>query len=566
MGHDSTQSGRIARLLTVGLVCAVFGVTACGPTTRRPTTGGALWGGARATAAAQSTPNPAANVRFGGISGCAPTGGVQPDSSPACVTSDLVQIDAVRATEGVGPMYLPANYAKLSGGEQQFVVIDLERVDRGIRPVAGMTAAICELAAAGAQACTDPGFSPSGLSWGGSIWAAGFPSTLEVDFAWMYDDGPGSDNIACTSPTAAGCWEHRQIILADPAGPALVAGAADAFGNTVTQYAAELQQPTGGQPVLLYSWAAAVAAGAGSPSPAAAPTRPAGWPVPVRLAGADRVSTAIAISEATWGPAGSAHHAGSVVIARSDTFPDALDAVPLAAAEQAPLLLTGPSGLDPRVSAEITRILAPGATIFVVGGADALSPQIDQTLIGAGYTVVRVAGSDRFATAVAVAHALDNPARVFLVDGDDFADALAAGPAAAADAGVVLLTNGVELPPMTAAYLAADAPTVYAVGGPAAQADPSATPIVGADRYATAAAVATRFFPAPTLAGFVTGANYPDALGAGAALAESRAPLLLVGTDTVPPATAAYVAAHPFIVTDIYGGQVTVSQAVMDLL
>jgi hypothetical protein len=64
----------------------------------------------------------------------------------------------------------------------------------------------------------------------------------------------------------------------------------------------------------------------------------------------------------------------------------------------------------------------------------------------------------------------------------------------------------------------------------------------------------------------VTGEDYPDALGAGAALAESRAPLLLVGADTVPPATGAYVAAHPSIVTDIYGGQSVVSQTVMDLL
>src|SRR5580704_5610926 len=180
MARVSTLSGRIAGPLGAGLVCAVLAVTACGPsTTRHPTTGGGpVVGGGLASAAARTTVNPAANVRFGGISGCTPTGGPQPDSSPACVTSDLVQLDAVRATEGVGPMYLPSNYSKLSGAEQQFVVIDLERVDRGVPPVLGLTAAICALAAAGAQACTDPGFSPTGLTWGGSIWAAGFPSTL----------------------------------------------------------------------------------------------------------------------------------------------------------------------------------------------------------------------------------------------------------------------------------------------------------------------------------------------------------------------------------------------------
>ena len=94
--------------------------------------------------------------------------------------------------------------------------------------------------------------------------------------------------------------------------------------------------------------------------------------------------------------------------------------------------------------------------------------------------------------------------------------------------------NGASLPAVTAAYLTAHPGTVYAVGGPAAKADPTATAIVGVDRYATAADLATRFFAAPTLVGVATGVSFPDALSGGAQLARVDAPLLLATPTGVP--------------------------------
>jgi len=243
----SSTKGRTGRICIVGVASAALVMLAVSP----------------AVAAMAPGWHPVTNATFGS-SACVQTGRAQPDSSPRCVAADLARIDAARAGEGVNAMFLPADYATLSGAEQQFVVINLERVDRGVPAVVGLTAPITTLAAAGANAGTDPGFSASGLSWGGSIWAAGFPSTLEADFAWMYNDGPGSDNIACTPADPSGCWGHRDIILANPAGARLVGGAAVAFTHAANQYAAELQQPTGAQPALVYSWATAVAAGAGT--------------------------------------------------------------------------------------------------------------------------------------------------------------------------------------------------------------------------------------------------------------------------------------------------------------
>jgi len=248
MTKIAVKSGRTGLMWIAGVASAALVIMAAGPV----------------FASASATTHPRLNTTFAATTACAPTGAAQPNSSPACIAADLARINAARANEGVRPMYLPANYPTLSGADQQFVVINLERVDRDVPAIVGLTTPINVIAAGGANAGNDPGFPAAGLSWGGSIWAAGFPSTLEADFAWMYNDGPGSNNIACTPANTAGCWGHRDIILANPAGARLVAGAAVALNNSASQFATEVQQPSGAQPAFVYSWATAVAAGAGT--------------------------------------------------------------------------------------------------------------------------------------------------------------------------------------------------------------------------------------------------------------------------------------------------------------
>lgn len=82
----------------------------------------------------------------------------------------------------------------------------------------------------------------------------------------------------------------------------------------------------------------------------------------------------------------------------------------------------------------------------------------------------------------------------------------------------MLLTNSTTTPSETTAYLSAHPGTVYAVGGPAAKADPSAIAIVGNDRFGTAVDVATKFFSSRTTVGIATGLSFPDALSGGALL------------------------------------------------
>jgi putative cell wall-binding protein len=265
-----------------------------------------------------------------------------------------------------------------------------------------------------------------------------------------------------------------------------------------------------------------------------------------RVSGTDRIATAVAVSQDSF-PAG---NAGAVVLARGDDYPDALVGGPLAAAKSAPLLLTEGLTLPAATATEIKRVLPAGGTVYVLGGTSAVPATVASQLTSLGYSVVRYSGADRYATAVAVAKALGSPTTVLLATGTNFPDALAAGPAAAHIHGAILLTNGSSVPSETTAYLAG-AHTTYAIGGPAAAAVPSATAILGSDRYATAAAVATKFFPSSAVVGVATGAGFPDALAGGAQLALMGAPLLLSSLASVPTSTSNYLNSDG-VLTNVY--------------
>jgi putative cell wall-binding protein len=249
------------------------------------------------------------------------------------------------------------------------------------------------------------------------------------------------------------------------------------------------------------------------------------------------------------------------VLARSDDYPDALAGNTLAAAKNAPLLFADGGVLTAATQAEIQRVLPTGGTVYVLGGTTAIPATMDSSLTALGFVVVRVAGADRYATAIAVADALGDPTTVMLATGVNFPDALSAGPAAAHVDGVVLLTDGTTMPASVTAYLAAHPGTVYAVGGPAVAADPSATPLTGADRYATAAAVAAALFTAPATVGVASGVAFPDALTGGAFQAHADGPLLLTDPGTLPASTSTYLtgAMSTIITSDTFGGTAAIS-------
>ena len=267
-----------------------------------------------------------------------------------------------------------------------------------------------------------------------------------------------------------------------------------------------------------------------------------------RFSGANRILTAVATSQALFDKAGTVDDASAVVLASSEGFADGVSGGPLAAAVDGPLLLTGKSSLNPATATEIARILPKGGTVHVLGGVGAISAGVAGALTSKGFTVARLQGADRYATAVAVANSLPGVKTVLLTSGVVFPDALSAGPAAAHVGGVVLLTQGTIMPSATKGYLAGHlGAEVFAIGGAAAKAAPN-TPadhqLVGIDRYETGTKVASHFFDSPDLLIFASGENFPDALSGGAFAALLDAPIVLVRTDIIPAVVTTYLRAN----------------------
>ena len=297
----------------------------------------------------------------------------------------------------------------------------------------------------------------------------------------------------------------------------------------------------------------------------------ASTPQPDQIFGQSAVETSVAISQAGF-PTGDS--AGAVVLARSDYFSDALAGGPLAGYVGGPLLLTPgapvSSTLDPGVQAEITRVLAPGGTVYILGGDLAISGHVDTTLTGLGFHVVRLAGKDEYGTAVAVAQQMGNPSTIFEATGLSFYDALSAVPAAISEHGAILLTDGSTQAPETAAYLAAHpSDQRYAIGGPLAAygADPTATPVYGQDEFATSAAIASHFFPDAVTFGAATAGDFQDALGGGVFMGTlGRAgPMLLVNSAApLPTAIGQYLGTlKKGAVGYVFGGPMAIGSAVV---
>ncbi len=192
------------------------------------------------------------------------------DNSVACTQALLAEIDYGRATEGLGSMGLPSNWYSLTVPEQTFVIVDLERVARGLQPFAGLSFIWTADAQTGASDYGDPP-APQGSAWEGTEWAGDVANPLQADFVWMYDDGFGSPNIDCESAGAPGCWIHRNNILAVGSCTTCLVGAGYATVDGVSSVAAVFVEPDGPAPPLAFTWAGNVAPFLARPEPSEPP-------------------------------------------------------------------------------------------------------------------------------------------------------------------------------------------------------------------------------------------------------------------------------------------------------
>lgn len=432
-----------------------------------------------------------------------------------------------------------------------------------------------------ALTASGPCDTPSSRVSGTVTAAASAPSVPGAVSALAATAGPASALLTFTPPTTGGAVTGYQYALGTPGPGATWLPLTTTGTTTLTATASPLPA---GAPVVV-SVRATGPAGPGpstsaaavtptappsppstptpSPSPSSSPpplsslssparqplppgsTPAAGAPAPpvsaaggtTRIGGETRVETAVELSRNLWPSEGTAP---AVVLASASVAADGVAGSRLAQAAGGPVLLTPPGALSTATSDELERVLVPGGTVYVLGGAGAVSRGVEEQVVrlDPSARVVRVAGADRYATSVAVATEVRRlggaTGPVYLASGTD---ASMAAPLASLTDGVVLLVDGDRLPASVSTYLASAPPaSVTPIGGPAARAVPSAAAraVVGADRYATSAQVADAFVAVaaasgrtPTAVAVATGTVWPDTVTGGAGMAQLGGPLLL---------------------------------------
>lgn len=185
-------------------------------------------------------------------------------------------------------------------------------------------------------------------------------------------------------------------------------------------------------------------------------------------------SVSVTASSLAW-PTGSTPNA--VVLAGECAWADALAATSLS--KKAPLLLTDPQTLEPEVARELDRLGAK--QVYILGGNQAVTPEVEAALKAKGYTTTRISGSSRVGTAAALTDLVTTQAkpnqaiiaRAFSALGGSpsqaFADSLAAAYYAPMTSAPILLSSTNSLSSETAQALNKVAPrTVHLLGGPSA--------------------------------------------------------------------------------------------------
>lgn len=250
-----------------------------------------------------------------------------------------------------------------------------------------------------------------------------------------------------------------------------------------------------------------------------------------RFGGNDRYETARLIAEASFTSAAFA------LLARGDDYPDALAGSYLAGnAGTGPVVLTEPTRLNPNALATLQNLRV--AEVFILGGTSAIGSAVEQDLRDRGYRVLRLEGATRYDTAAAVARSLGaggvgrigaDPTAI-LATGEDFADALSAGPLAFRMRLPVLLTTAATLSPQAEEALTdLGIRRVLILGGTDAVAPTVEAQVVargiaterlaGANRRGTAVEVArfaVREGFSNTHVNLARGDDFPDSLAGGA--------------------------------------------------
>ena len=258
-----------------------------------------------------------------------------------------------------------------------------------------------------------------------------------------------------------------------------------------------------------------------------------------RISGETRYDTSYEISR-KYGKAGTAF------IVNGQNFPDALAVSPLAAALNAPVLLSNGKSVTKELSGRLEDMEA--TRVYIIGGTAAISSAME-TALREKYSVIRLSGKDRFETCIAIARELckySDPEECYFTCATNYPDALAISSVACLNkAPIIYINKNGTLNDSVIDFLN-ERPIAKAVilgkyGAVSSKAEETLDKfpftlihrIGGADRYETMLLINNVYgylFRSYAIC-IATGENFPDALSGSVFAAKVGAPIVLVPSN-----------------------------------
>lgn len=266
-----------------------------------------------------------------------------------------------------------------------------------------------------------------------------------------------------------------------------------------------------------------------------------------RIAGEDRIGTSIEISKAMF------NESDNIVLASGFNFADALSAGQLAAALNAPLILSSDQ-LDSRTSDEIAKLKPKN--IYIVGGETALSSNIEESVksVVNDINIERLKGNDRYETSVKVMEKTKefvDAEYLLIASGKNFPDALSATSFMADHKALMVLSDGNSYPKSDLQEIAIGGVNQLPLNGFTGER------IAGNDRYQTALAIARRSFENNESAILANSKVFADSLSAVSVAKNYKAPIILTDNENLTQSTKSYLENMNSVT--IIGGEKSVS-------
>ncbi len=266
-----------------------------------------------------------------------------------------------------------------------------------------------------------------------------------------------------------------------------------------------------------------------------------------RIAGEDRIATSIEISKEMF------NESDNVVLASGFNFADALSAGQLAAALNAPLILSKDQ-LDSRTSDEIAKLKPKN--MYIVGGENALSSNIEESVksVVNDINIERLKGNDRYETSVKVMEKTKefvDAEYLLIASGKNFPDALSATSFMADHKALMVLSDGNSYPKSNLKEIAIGGVNQLPLNGFTGER------IAGNDRYQTALAIAKRSFESNENAILANSKVFADSLSAVSVAKNYKAPIILTDNENLTQSTKSYLEKMNSVT--IIGGEKSVS-------